>query len=357
MKRPSWTDCLTGGANIFVIHHWDTDGISSAALLTEYLAALGDFHFTYIIPEIGTYRLLTEPDTEKGDLSNIDLPQVDCSLCFILDYSVPSRDMLALKEMLGVPLVVYDHHQRPAEEDSGIFYCNPVSGGEPGSDWPSCTWVMRKFLMEEITDIVILGIAGDMEGRFLPCGFERFEEVGKFLNFDARKYNEYVNAKGLVDIHYKENNREVLRTLAGEILSMKGKPELILSRADWASVYKNHLDEIRKFMELSPVIRIDDKLSVYEINTPKNIISAVTRKYSCQAESGYVMVINRKFRENKTQIYVRRPDRINNIDTQIFKDAAESLGAQVGGKEDVAGIIIDDGLVEKYLQKVEERLK
>ncbi|MFC2048995.1 hypothetical protein ACFLR5_02095, partial [Elusimicrobiota bacterium] len=90
--------------------------------------------------------------------------------------------------------------------------------------------------------------------------------------------------------------------------------------------------------------------------TEKNIISAVTRKFASKSDFDYYMVVNMGFfkKEKKAQIYVRKSDKATGINTNKFKELALELSAQVGGKEEVAGIIIDDDRVSEYISRVKE---
>ncbi len=349
MTIHSWNKFLSTKCNVYIIHHWDIDGISSAVLVTQYLNTIGDFNISYILPEIGTYRLQT--DKSNG---NIVLPDKKPDICFILDYSVPEKDIISLQKELNAPVVIYDHHIRNSVRGENIFFYNPVANGDSSSKWPSCTWVLKKLLELELNDLIVIGVAGDMEERFLPEGFNGFSEIKQYLNCSTDRYRVYVAAKNLIDIHYKENDKELLREMPEYLLKVNGSPDAIMEEKGWAEKHKLHYVEIENYIKQPPFENIGNKLQVYMIDTDKNIVSALTRRFAAAVECNYVMVINKGFFNNKSQIYVRRADWDKESSVVVFDEAALSLSAEVGRKEDVVGIIIDNSKVNDYIDMVKK---
>ncbi len=337
--------------SLLIIHHWDTDGICSAALFKEFLReSKADLDIDCVVPVMGTYEL--KPDNYYKD-GNIHLPEEKkYNLIAVLDYSVPARDIIELNKNYGVPIMVYDHHLRDPVDEDNIFYNNPVALGEPGEDWPSCTWVMKNRLGLEITDLVILGIAADLEERFLPEGFKKFPQIKDYIQKTGFNYEDYVKAKDFIDIHYKENDREMLRKLSEEVLKLDGNPEKIMNRSDWKKKQDDHMEYLNKLINRAPNEVIKGVLEVHEISSSKNIISTLTRKLAAQTDCRYVMVVNSGFFKDRIQIYVRRNSRKRKGDTQVFKQSADSLGGQAGGKTEVAGIILPAVKLKMFMNKI-----
>ncbi|MDA3793192.1 MAG: hypothetical protein PF545_06030, partial [Elusimicrobia bacterium] len=270
----------------------------------------------------------------------------------ILEYSVSKEDIVNLPNIYKVPVVVYVHHLREPVDEEEIFYYNPVAQEEPGKKWPATTWVLKKYLDLKVNDLIVMGIAGDLEERFLPAGFDKFPEIKSYLKGSKEKYMRYVRAKNLIDIHYKENDTELLKKMALRILKLKGNPEKIENIKKWHKKEENHKKELKKIIESSPDDTIGNIAEIYMIHTGKNVISAVTRRLAAKTEYLYVIVVNRGFFKDKSQIYVRLKNGIEERDTSVFKEIAGSLGAQAGGKDKVAGIIIDDKYTDEFLRKI-----
>ncbi len=349
-KYPKWEPLLGGAGDILIIHHWDTDGISSAAIFTDYIQNISgvDLNIDYVVPAIGTYRLLPGSVPEK----NLDIPSKAYDIIAVVDYSVPKEDIIDLKERYRTPIIVYDHHLRKPVAEENIFYYNPVACGDSGKKWPSTTWVLKEYLKIPVNDLIVMGIAGDLEERFLPAGFKLFPEVKKYLNGSEKKYMEYVRAKNLIDIHYKENDDRFLKKIAARVLKLKGNPEKIAGMKSWHKKEELLKKEMENILKRKPSEVIGTVAEVHRIDTHKSIISAVARRLAAKTGYIYVMVINRRFFKDKTQIYVRLKDGIRGKDTSVFKETAFALGGQVGGKDEVAGIIINDLAVDEFIREV-----
>ncbi|MFH1415727.1 MAG: DHH family phosphoesterase [Elusimicrobiota bacterium] len=352
MITPLWSE-LAENSNVLIIHHWDTDGISSAALITDYLAEKKPKKIEYRVPDIGTFRLQPRSYSDRG---NIDIEAAGYDVCMLLDYSVPGEDIARFQRETGIPVVVFDHHLRDPVRMEGVYYNNPVAYGEPGREWPSCTWVIKDCLDIEVSDLVIMGIAGDLENRFLRKGFELFPEISRYLGSDKNRYSIFVRAKDMIDVHYKCNDSKILPELACILLSIGGDPEKVLEKKDWVEKNTALENEIKGFLALDPAETVGKKLAVYRIKSGHNIISALTRRLAENSEYDYVMVVNTGFFINRTQIYVRSALTEEVRNTVLFKKSAIELGAEAGGKDEVAGIIIDSLKTADYLQMVKDDL-
>ena len=141
--------------------------------MVNYIMEINTVDIHYSFPDFGTFRLLPYTTDEPSEEGNI-LIDSDFDICFILDYAVPVNDIIDFQERYSRPLIIYDHHQREPVEGKDIYYHNPVAYGSSGKDYPSCTWVIKSFLELEVSDMVLLGIAGDIEDRFITSGFQRF---------------------------------------------------------------------------------------------------------------------------------------------------------------------------------------
>lgn len=353
MKIPSWYNSLKTKKNALIIHHWDADGISSAALIIDFLKINFWEGIYNAIPEIGTYRIVHK-ENYKFIEKNITIRPLEYDVCFILDYSVPKEDIINLKASLNCPIIVYDHHLRDPVNEENIHYYNPIASGDKGSNWPSCTMVIMKHLELGMNNLVILGIAGDLEGRFLKGGLERFPEVKNYLANIKAEYTDFVLAKDLIDIHYKTNNRDILEILPWEVLKLKGEPEDILSKHEWSEKQKEHDRELKGYLAETPDDTLNKVMEIYNINTKNNIISTLTRRLAEKSEFNFVMVVNKGLFEKKSQIYIRCTSFPWKKNIALFKELAASSGAEVGGKEEVAGIIIDNAKIEDFLLKVRQ---
>ena len=110
MHQVPWLELLDKKSHVLIIHHWDSDGVSSAAIITQYLNAnFPSLIIDYVIPDVGTYRILPN---DKNAIGNISIPKSYYDMTVILDYSVPEDDIINYASKFAHPVVVYDHHLR-----------------------------------------------------------------------------------------------------------------------------------------------------------------------------------------------------------------------------------------------------
>ena len=338
---------LPRSGDILLIHHWDTDGVSSAALISEFLSRHGDYRIGYCVPEVGTYRI------NPG--MNIEIPDKDYAAVFMADYSVPDRDMNELSRYVQAPLFVFDHHERREFSGPGITYLNPVSEGEKGRDWPSCSWVVKKKLGLGVSDLAVLGVAGDFAENFIRGATGNFPEISEYLNSKSRGFDEYVTAKDYVDAHFKLNDRAALENLAHVLLELKGDPGLIIRNQEWGEKVIMLRKEVDHFLNQPPDEILSGRLELRKISTNKSIISEISKKTAERTTHEYVMVIDYGFFDETAQVCVRRSVH-SDLPTAPFREIASSLGGKAGGKEEVSGMLIDKKAVPGFILKVREYL-
>ena len=107
-----------------LVHHWDADGIVSAALLLR----AGVRARRILVPRIGGY----DADAILGRLPG------DVETAVVLDYGIPGREYDRLYDRLR-GLAVVDHHRTEPPRRVGAF-CNPVALGRAREDEvPACS--------------------------------------------------------------------------------------------------------------------------------------------------------------------------------------------------------------------------
>ena len=106
-----------------IIHHWDTDGICSAAMLYKE-------GFDNITPKIGNY-FLEDEEIEKIKDGKYDE-------IWIVDVALNEKTMRKLVDITKVK--VFDHHLTRKVE--GVEYVNPIIEGKNEEEYPSASWVV-----------------------------------------------------------------------------------------------------------------------------------------------------------------------------------------------------------------------
>lgn len=336
---------LPSEGDILIIHHWDTDGVSSAALISDWLKKTGDYNIEYSVPEVGTFTL------QPGE--NIRIPDKNFSGVFMLDYSVPSDYIKAFSDTVKSPLIIFDHHRRKPVNKDGVIYINPVAFGEKSYLWPSTSYLITSKLTQNLSDYSLLGIAGDCGFRFIDSCIYDFPEVKEYLDRCDSSYSDYIRSASLIDANYKINDKEALVTLAAEIIKVKGNPQEILKRDDWSEKAAMANREVLRFLSEPPDEVIKDGMEIRLISSEMSVISDITRRLASVTRKRYVLVADTGFFSDIAQVYIRRRE---NTDYPVkeFREIAESLGARTGGKDDVAGVLISKSKLPLLLERVKE---
>lgn len=309
-----------------LIHHWDTDGVCSAALLMQNLGK----KMENITPTIGNY-FLTEGE--------INLCR-NFEKVYIVDMALPESDVIKLSSFSDV--TIFDHHLQKLIE--GVNHINPVAKGESQEKYPSATWVLKKHFGMDVNLLVILGIVGDNEYK-IKENRTFFEIVKSFCERYSTSLDQLVKAVHLIDSNYKLGDKKSVEGIPHIIGEMSIKD--ILEHERWNKNLETLEEEIKEALGKSR--SLDKNVEMIDMESPHNIISEVTRKLAWGTGKNAV-VVNRGYFPDKSQIYVRT----NSLNLSSLIGELKSLGYNVGGKDRVMGAIIPkedtDLVVEKIIK-------
>jgi single-stranded-DNA-specific exonuclease len=115
------------GHHVTLYGDYDVDGVSSTALLTSFLAALGLEAHTYIPHRLGEGYGLNAKAIEK-------LAAEGTKLLITLDCGITSHAEVAQANALGLDVIVVDHHAVPETMPPALAVLNPL---QPGCDYPT----------------------------------------------------------------------------------------------------------------------------------------------------------------------------------------------------------------------------
>lgn len=314
-----------------LIHHWDTDGICSAALLLEYL---GDRDIETWTPPLGTFYQEDEHIKYAQSYDNV----------IICDMAFPAHGVQKIAEKSKVTMIDH-HHQEPI---SGINYINPVAEGADSDEYPSNTWVIKKYLGLPVSLKVVLGFVGDREQKIKdnPPFWNIIEE---YSAKEGISFDKLLRLVYRIDSSYKVGDREAV-TEAPYLLKAYNSVQDILSNTRW----ENNLVKLDEKLEqvLSEPPEIMDGVQVKRLDTPFAIISQVTRRLAWGTGRDTV-VINMGFFEKHDQFYSRS----DSLDMRDLIMLAKKKGYNAGGKKDVIGAIIPKPETEKFLAETIEYIK
>ncbi len=309
-----------------IIHHWDADGLCSAALLLGYLKPMSPAN---MCPTIGAFYLSDEEIKYAGGFDYI----------IIVDMALPEADVRRLSEETRV--VIFDHHrQKPI---TGVEHLNPVARGADAMDYPSCTWVIREKLGLPLGMHVALGFIGDREHRIMEN--PRFKEITEeYLADEDISFDEALKLVGLIDSSYKVGDKKGVEE-APRLLMGYTKPDDIRNNGRWRMNLRLFQEKLTEILEEPP----EEKNGVLmkRLDTGYAVISAVTRRIAWGTGRDTI-VVNTGFFLRHDQLYSRSSSR----DMQPMIERAKELGFNAGGKSDVLGAIVPKEAMEPFVEEL-----
>lgn len=314
-----------------IIHHWDTDGLCSAALLASFFEEnLPQTKLDFLTPTINNYFLLAmeRENIEKGNYDFI----VTCDINFA------EEEIRNLSLICPTRVFVFDHHKQAAFKE--IFYHN--------RPYPSCTLVINEYLRQKPSLLSSFGAIGDKEEKIKKD--ERYwPEIEKVLAQNNISLAEALHIRNLIDSCYMTNDYYGIKETI-EIL--QHDPLVILQDVN----LRNNLAKINSAMAeieaLSPTEKIGEKICLYHIKSSYNILSHSTRVLSKNSPNNIIITWQRQ--KDQISIYIRKGDL--NIDLSKLIAWARSKGCSAGGKEEVVGIIYK-GEFEDIKEELTEQIQ
>ncbi len=316
MDWPKLDELLEGDSHGLIIHHWDADGISTAAMLQMYLERRGKT-IELFSPVIGNF-FLSEPD-RQAIMGEYDFVMV-------CDIALPAPDIGWVAERWKT--IHIDHHLL---RHDFLTQINPVVNDVDPGEFPSASWVTTAFLGMPFSLLSIYGVIGDVGKRVE--GMPVWEDVKKVMDLYHLEFDDVQEIVDLLDSSYKVGDRDGVVNAVAKLRNTYEDPEAILHDKAWHA----NLDSIDKEMERLLSLPNEEVygITVKEIETKFNLISALGRDMA--ATHGAAFVINRGYFEDRDQLYLRRTDGITVGD---IIDAARDRGYSAGGKNEVVGMVV-----------------
>ena len=320
-----------GEGSVLLIHHWDTDGVCSAALLLDYF---GRDDIDTWTPLLGTFYLLDEHIEMAQGYDNV----------VVCDMALPAENILRIAEKAKVTVIDH-HHQEPIE---GIIHINPVAYGASGDQYPSNTWVIKEHLELPLSLKIILGYVGDREQK-IKDNPPFWKQTQEYLEQEGIILEDLLELVYRIDSSYKVGEREAVMKAPMQLRTYETRKD-ILANKEW----KENLQKLEEKLEkvLSEPPEEIDKVQVKRLDTPYAIISQVTRRLAWGTGRDTV-VVNTGFFTDQDQLYSRS----NIVDMHSLIERAKKYGYNAGGKKDVIGAIIPKSDTEKFLAETIEYIK
>ncbi|WP_297065430.1 DHH family phosphoesterase [Thermococcus sp.] len=305
-----------------IIHHWDTDGITSAALLVKALELDG---FTNMTAPIGEFRFDERiwNAIEKADR------------LYVLDFNVPNE-----VEGVRIPTLFIDHHNQGRIKNPLVEQVNPSLEGKY---YPSCSLVVSEhFGIWNAWSA--LGVVGDIGEK----AFE-LDVVNGSLKKEGLSQEEALRLVELMDSNYIAMDRSAVEEAVRVLLENDVRD--LLEYEPWVK----RAEAIRRAIEKA-LSSAEERngFAFVEFESPFNIISKVARKLVWELNYRGAIVVNENF-HGKAQIYFRiSPEEAERINMNEVIARLKALGTNSGGKREVIGCVCERDKINDALRIIEE---
>jgi len=321
---------ISTNKRILIIHHWDCDGLCSAALLIKYISEISkDIKIFTESGNIGKYYISQE------QIDNFKSLSPDCII--VSDYAIPEEDILSLRE-ISDNIYIFDHHRQ--EKITQVMHINPFTERNiDGLEYPSAGWVINDYLGRSQEILAVLGAIGDQEDNVRGSSIVRGVLKENKLSFEeAREITANIDSCYIIN-DYKQI-RHLVKLLSGRIVvrDLLFDRKLLDNREKIDSV-------INTIVENKPKKDDENKVLYARFKSDFQIISDVTRKLSGKFPEYLVVVINDSNKE-EANIYFRNKKGLNLIPVI---ELAKRMGYNSGGKKEVAGVILPPRDVAGFL--------
>ncbi|USH00434.1 DHH family phosphoesterase [Thermococcus argininiproducens] len=309
---------------MLIIHHWDTDGITSAALLVK---ALNLVEFKNMSPPIGEFRF--DERIKRAIERSEEI--------YILDLNLPHE-----VEGINKSIVFIDHHIQPRIRNPKVKQINPALEGEEA---PSASFVVSQYFNFWNTWSA-LGVIGDI-------GEKAFEipKVGELLEREGFTKEEALRLVELMDSNYITTERKSVEKAVKVVLETPVRD--LLTYGPWVKKAEAIGEAINGALAGAEV---RDGMAFITFKSPFNIISKVARKAVWEIGYEGAVVVNEDF-HGKAQIYFRISSKMaKKINMGEIISELKGKGFNAGGKREVLGCICEKDKIEEVLRIINAHL-
>jgi hypothetical protein len=314
-----------------VIHHWDTDGIVSAAMLRNYFhQQFPDKKLDLFMPTITNYYLTDEQYTY--------LQQQGYEFILTCDLNFPSTTVQALAQRWPGQVYFFDHHHHPAPHEN-VHYFN--------MEHPACASHIAERLHLPYDLLPVIAMVGDRE-EGIQQDKTYYPYVQEVMAEHSLTFSQLLEVRRLIDSNYivddYEGITETIQLLQDDPLSVFTDVRLRDNLTKIDATISQLLEQ--------PGQAIAPNVLFWDIQTNYNILSHVTRALSRQFPDK--IIFTRQLKQEQHTCYIRRKDA--QFDARDMIAYAHSLGLNSGGKPEVAGIIIPEVQLSTVFPQIQAKL-
>lgn len=322
-------DTLRKAEKPLILHHWDTDGICSTAMIIRFLESVPA---KTMVPRIGMYSLSEDEfrQIRQGEYDSI----------ILADLALPEKDYDRLVR-LGPEIWIFDHHVKEKRED--LHQINPVARGSPPDDYPSATWVLHECLGTPLDLLTVLGAIGDKEERIRHGPM--YTSVQEYMETSGLSFDVLLRICALIDSSYRVGDVSGIENAVSFVINHDNDPSALLTNEAW----------IRNDERVSQGISAEEKdagppargVLIHHFSSDLDIVSAVSRRLTVMKGVRTSVVVQTGFFTEYDRVYVRTSD--YGLDLRPILEMAKGRGHVSGGKKEVVGTVVPVENTEEYL--------
>lgn len=318
-----------------IIHHWDTDGICSAAMILRFLGKDAET----MVPRIGLY-MLSEDEFQRVEEGKYDAVMVT-------DFSLPREDFDRLSRSSDT--WIFDHHRQERMENVHQF--NPVARGASTDDYPSATWVLCEVLGRNVDLLTVLGAVGD-KGEAIR-GSPSYEHIDAFIKKSILHFRDLVRMTELIDSNHRVGDVAGIQDTVAFIIDNDNNPSALLRNKSWE---ENDLRVKERILAEEKFAGEPARgILVHRFSSDFDIISSVSRRLSKIDGVRTSVVVQTGFFPEYDRIYVRTSDL--GLDLRPVLEMAKGQGHISGGKREVVGAVVPVEDTETFLSETQRLLE
>lgn len=314
-----------------ILHHWDTDGLVSAAILRNYFQAhTPNVKVELFMPTITNYYI-TEDQYDY-------LQDQGYEFAVTCDLNLPADVVQRLAQLWPGQVYFFDHHHHPAPH-SNVHYYNKLH--------PACASHIAEVLELPYGLLPVIAMVGDRE-ESIQQDTQFYPYVQAIMAEHNLTFSQLLHIRRLVDSNYIMDDYQGIQET---IQLLQDDPLAILSDVRLEQNIQK-IDAAITELVAQPAQQLSNILWFWEISTPLAILSHVTRSLSRQYPDK--VIFTRQHKAGQYSCYVRR--RTATFDARDIIAYAHELGLNSGGKEEVAGIIIPESKLETIFPQLQAKL-
>ncbi len=315
---------------VLLLHHWDTDGLASAAILLDEFARLSPQTEAVLMhPTINNYFLTT------SEFDSISRLKPSCIVCVDINFPL---DVIERLERITTTFV-FDHHSQTAEIHRP---------GLQSTKYPGCSMLLNDYVMKPLSLVSVLGMVGDMEDR-IKSRPDFYPQVEEMMKEHGLTFDQIQRITKRIDTMYMVGDDKGLEYA---IMLLRKNPLDALTDPRLSANEQELKDVMAKTLS-QPLQEISSLILYMPIVSEYSLTSEVTRAKSQQYPDQIIVTDQRRGAD--ATLYVRR--RTAPIDLGCVVDYARAKGYNAGGKPEVAGVVLPEHELDAFREEVFALLK